>query len=266
MRASAIMLVVALLPAWLLLAVSCETGSGPGRLEYDTPEGDEVAVSCPVHVRPLVDPTVDAEMRNFPTASPEGTPREPGSWITPVPRETRIPSGSLGALFPVDPITGELPPSCVPQSNAQLGSPFGGFFANEAELDGLGRLCGCDVRGGGHDVWRDYFKLRADLYLTTPGAREAFTMEARTIEGRGFEDVEDVDEARLASIGDERTIRLNVGSINGQRFEAKKVLLVRWHNIIARMELSPQQPTDLLLDYAAQLGRNIEAVASGSGS
>ena len=89
-------------------------------------------------------------------------------------------------------------------------------------------------------------------------------MEAETIQGRGFEDVRDVDEARLASLGDERAIRLNVYSINGERAEGHKVLLVRWHNVIARMELSPDKPTDLLLDYAAQLGRNIEAVANGS--
>lgn len=53
-------------------------------------------------------------------------------------------------------------------------------------------------------------------------------------------------------------------SINGQRAEGQKTLLVRWHNIIARVELSPYKPTELLLDYAEQLGRNIEAVANGS--
>jgi hypothetical protein len=261
MRAPAKLSAVVLLAVWALLGVSCEARSGPGQLEYDTPEGDEVAVGCPVYVRPLIDPTVEAEMFNFATASPVGTPREPGSWITPIPRETRIPSGSLGTLFPVDPITGELPTSCAPQSNAELGCRFCGFFAYEAELDRLGRLCGCDVRGGGDD----YFSLRADLYLTTAGAREAFTMEARTMNGRGFEDVGGVDEARLAGLGDERTIRLNVFFVNGQRAEGHKQLLVRWHNIIALMELSPYKPTELLLEYAEQLGRNIEAVANGGG-
>jgi len=245
---------------WATLAVSCEARSGPGQLEYDTPEGDEVAVSCPVDI-PL-DPTVLAEILDEPNVK---TPVTPGYWITPVPRETAVPAGSLGALFPADPISGQLlGDGCAPASNAEVGSPFGGFFASEAELDRLGRLCGCNVLAGGEDVWLDYFKLRADLYLTTAGAREAFRMETQTLR-RGFEDIRDVDQARLAGLGDERTIRLNVHSINGQRAEGQKVLLVRWHNIIARVELSPYKPTQLLLDYAEQLGRNIEAMTSGSG-
>ena len=268
MRGPAKLSVVVLLAVLSLLALSCETRSGPGQLEYDTPEGDEVAVSCPVDILPfLLDPTVGAAIVNYPSVEPT-TAEEARNRLwnaTPVPRETAVPAGSLGALFPADPITGELPGRCSPESNADLGSPFGGFFANEAELDRLGRLCGCDVLGGGEDVWLDYFWLRADLYLTTAGAREAFKMEARNIQGRGFEDVKDVDEAGLAALGDERTIRLNVFLINGQRAEGQKVLLVRWHNVIARMELSPYKPTELLLDYAAQLATNIEAVADRSG-
>jgi hypothetical protein len=45
------------------------------------------------------------------------------------------------------------------------------------------------------------------------------------------------------------------------RFEAEKVL-VRWHNIIACMELSPRQPTDLLLTTRRNSAGNIEAVAT----
>jgi hypothetical protein len=60
MRASAT-LSAALLLGWSLLAVSCGTRTGPGQLEYDTAEGDEVAVSCPVDFPPL-DPTVEFEM------------------------------------------------------------------------------------------------------------------------------------------------------------------------------------------------------------
>lgn len=255
MRPPAKLSVIILLAVWLLLALSCETHSGPGQLEYGTLEGDEVTVSCPVDLPPL-DPTEWAQILED-SETPAATP-----WllrITPLPRETALPAGSLGALLPPDPITGDLPGSCLQESNAEVGCPNCGF-ADEAQLDRLGRLCGCKVRGGGED----YFSLRADLYLTATGAREAFRMEARTIQGRGFEDVRDVDQARLEGLGDEQTIRLNVYSINGQRAEGHKILLVRWHNITARIELSPYKPTKLLLDYAAQLGSNIEAMVKGS--
>jgi len=195
MRASGRQSVIILLAAWSLLSVSCDTGSGPGQLEYDTPEGDEVAVSCPISILPFLDPTVMAGIVDIdpiaePTKAEEIRYR---LWnATPVPRETAVPAGSLGALFPANPITGELPGSCAPESNAEVGSPFGGFFADEAELDRLGRLCGCNIGGSivplGGGVSQGYFWLRADLYLTTAGAREAFRMEARNIHGPGFED------------------------------------------------------------------------------
>jgi hypothetical protein len=258
----------AVIVLWLLLAVSCETRSGSGQLVYGTAEGDEVRVLCPVDL-PLLDPTLEAEILNYPR-DVAGNPVDPTRAaesrdrllsITPPPRETAIPMGSLGALLPANPVSGRPPGLCVPQSNADIGSPFGGLFADEAALDRLGRLCGCDILG---DV-DEYSGGRVDLYLTTAGAREAFRMESQSISGRGFEDVQDVDQARLARVGDERTLRLDLFYVNGEKREHQKILLVRWHNIIARMELASHEPTEMLLDYAEQLGRNIEGVANGGG-
>jgi hypothetical protein len=271
--------VVALSVLWPLLAVSLLLGAcgghytgwpfatpeGPGQLEYGTLGGDEVAVSCPVEFQPP-DPTEWAQILED-SKTPYATP-----WlakITPLPRETALPTGSLGALLPADPITGELPGSCLRDSNAEVGCQYCGFFAGQAELDRLGRVCGCDITGGGEDGWRDYFDVRADLYLTTPGAREAFRMESDLLQ-RAFEfDVENVDQARLEDLGDERIIKQDLLIVeykgNETRSKAQQALLVRWHNIVVRMELSPYKPTELLLDYAEQLGRNIEATANSGG-
>jgi hypothetical protein len=254
--------------AFVATGLSCTAGSGPGHLapEYATPEGDEVAVSCPPEVWPedvnVLTPM--AEVAERATQHPEDYPPPLGVYITPPPRDN---TGTVAALIPPYPFSGE-PGSCVLSSNYEHGSPFGGFFANEAELDRLGRLCGCDTTDATHDVSRGYFSLRVDLYLTTTGAREGFRMESDLLQ-RAFEfNVENVDQARLENLGDERIIKQDLSIVkykgNETRSKAQQALLARWHNIVARIELSPYQPTEMLLDYAEQLGRNIEAAAKNA--
>ena len=216
---------IRLLPLLACLLVACHSPSSSSHIPdiaSQTPEDDEVAVSCP----PLLGKT---------------------------------PPGTIAALLPPDPFSGQLN-GCGLSPNSEDGAPFSGFFADEAELDRLGRLCGCDALGDGKGVWTDYFSVRGDVYLTTTGARAAFKMESQTLT-RGFEDVSEVDEARLASLGEERVIMQHVFYVNGQQTEGQRVLLVRWHNIVARIELSPYHPTEMLLDYAAQLDKNIQAAA-----
>lgn len=260
--------VVLFFVAFVATGVSCETRSGPGQLapEYATPEGDEVAVSCPPEVWPqdvnVLTPM--AEVAERATQHPEDYPPPLGVYITPPPRDN---TGTVAALIPAYPFSGK-PGSCVLSPNSEDGAPFTGFFANEAELDRLGRLCGCDTSDAGDDLLRDSLSLRVDLYLSTTGAREGFRKEADLLR-RAFElDVENVDQARLANIGDERIIKQDIlfAEQNGHEWQEKGewTLLARWHNIVARIELSPYQPTEMLLDYAEQLGRNIEAAAKNA--
>lgn len=254
--------------ALMVLALSCKTDSGPGQLapEYATPEGDEVPVSCPPELELPGDNilTPMAEVAERATEHPEDYPPPLGVYITPLPRDI---TGSVAALIPAGPFSGE-PGNCYLSPNSEDGAPFAGFFADEAELDRIGRLCGCDGGDSGEDVRRDDLSMRVDLYLTTTGAREGFRMESRTLGTAGYENIGDLDQARLDRLGDERIVRQEVIFLeqNGREWQQKgeQTLLVRWHNIVARIELSPYHPTEMLLDYAEQLGRNIEAAAKNA--
>lgn len=172
----------------------------------------------------------------------------------PLKLDSHITAGSLGTLLPADPRSGELPKYCSLKSNDVVGAPDYGFFALKDELERLGRVCGCD------DGRYGSFHVRIDQYLTTSGAHEAFGKEAGELRARRVEEVEGVDEAQLGDIGDERIVKQTFYSVNGQVRENNRVLLMRRRNIIARME-TPIKDVEVLLEYAAQLDKNIQAAA-----
>lgn len=176
----------------------------------------------------------------------------------PIEFHSEIAAGSLGALLPANPISGIAPATCPLLSNSVVGAYDYGFFASESELERLGRICGCEY--GNYES----LDVRIDLYHATDGAHEAFAQEAKYVKEPPNEEVEGVNKEQLSHIGNERIIKQTFYSINGQERKFDAVLLMRRANIIARMELTPEQPVDVLLEYAAQLDKNIEAAAAAN--
>jgi len=213
--------------------------------EMRTPDGTEVSLSCPPSLVDVADPTKLAEaLRNFDIRTPE-----PPEGL--IPPGALFPPGSLGTVLPPDPNTGQPVGSCSPKPNESVGEPFSGFFASQSQLEQMGRLCGCSFDGfEGYDI-------RIDMYEATPGAKEAYRREARTIYPQL--DPLSIDEA----IGEERTLRRSPDEYD------RYILLFRRRNVIARLELSYYResspdgkgPREPVLEYAAQLDRNIEAAA-----
>jgi hypothetical protein len=153
-------------------------------------------------------------------------------------------------------LTREVPATCSLKSNSVVGAPDYGFFAVESELERLGRICGCSYGSYGS------LYVRIDMYRATDGAHEAFAQEAGYLGEPPNKEVKEVDKDQLSDIGNERTIKQTFYSINGQERKHNVVLLMRQSNIIARMDLTPEQPVDVLLEYAAQLDQNIQAAAA----
>jgi hypothetical protein len=176
----------------------------------------------------------------------------------PVKFHSEIAPGSLGTLLPMDPVLNKVPAYCSLDSNDVVGAPDYGFFAPENELERLGRICGCSY---GH---YEALYVRIDIYQEADGAHEAFAQEASYLDEPPNKEVEEVDKSQLSDIGNERKLKQTFYSVNGQQRKHDAVLLMRRSNIIARMDFTPEQPVDLLLEYAAQLDRNIQAAAAAN--
>jgi hypothetical protein len=249
--------------------------------------GDELELKCPPTLLEAVEPTRLAEEMDklqIPTYVPG--PEELG--LTP---EAFTGAGTLCSLLPPDPMTGELLDYCSPEPNEQLGVQFGGGFALEAQLVEMGRLCGATVGGYG----RGNVHVRLDKYKAVAGANEAFRREAVVItpttdlppwpltnEQRAAveanrkceQDANDrmqsnIDHELLESIGEDRELQVSVGTMNDQCWIEQYAMLIRRRNIVARMDFaldfgSPGQASLVpsMLEYAAQLDRNIEAAAA----
>ena len=182
----------------------------------------------------------------------------PGAVSTLLPPEA---PNSLTTLIPLQASTGPID-CCGGERNEDFGARFGGGFASEEQLVQMGRLCGVTASGG--------MSMRVDLYLATAGAAEAYKREAETMRpGRLTERVEPQDRQMLDSIGDERTLTRIIEIVNDQKIDSDHYeLLFRRRNIIARIKLSygffpfpGKGPPEPLLEYAAQLDRNIQAAA-----
>jgi hypothetical protein len=114
--------------------------------------------------------------------------------------------------------------------------------------------------------------------LATPGAKEAYRREADTMLEHELKDISSPDRELFLSIGERQELRKTTGTINGQPFEETYDVLFQRRNVVARVELKYVGTIDLsskppvvssagsgpltpLLEYAAQLDRNIEATA-----
>ena len=168
--------------------------------------------------------------------------------------------------------------SCGADPNPDVGEPPL-LYSPETQLYQMGRVCGGETYfGGSGDPWT--MSVQLHLYETTPGAGEAYRREATQMLGSGGdpeirqcrEDAEGrleaaADRDLLLAVGDERELTTNVGLIDHEcSGDDEYVLLFRRRNVIARLELSNNLPTsevspDPVLEYAAQLDRNIEAAA-----
>jgi hypothetical protein len=268
-----------------LLLLGCEK---PSPLPEDlaatiqTPEGNEVKVTCPPSFEVAIGPTKLAEILSrpgFPQPEPGDIP--PGAFARP---------GSLCTLLPPDPISGQ-PIDFCPAETYPDAESF--FLADEELLDQMGRLCGISVSLYGPDYsWE--MDADVELYATTPGAKEAFRRSATGTGFGGESDSSDLapnddeisrslrrchedalrrlgdttDFDLLLSLGDERELGASVGLVDGECSDFETYdLLLRRRNVISRIDLSFQStagepPVTLLLNYAAQLDRNIEAAAA----
>ena len=253
------LLVISFAAAVLLLA-SCGQEDDPFNLFRDptplpdsvaaslrTPEGNEVSLTCPPSLTDADPDKLATAMAQFNIHTPSSLdavetlvpPEAPNSLRTLIPRES--PEG------PVD--------CCGSSTNSDFGAPFGGggmfgFGASEEQLIQMGRLCGIFAGSG------PALEMRVDLYVATPGAKEAYRREARSIYPQL--DPLPIDEM----VGDERTLRRSPDQYEWY------ILLFRRGNVIARLELSYRELSpdgrgspEPLLQYAAQLDRNIEAAA-----
>jgi hypothetical protein len=243
-----------LLVCMSLLSVACSTGRS-----LRTPDGTEVNVVCPPSL-------TDADPDRLATIWADRSFLTPGVLSTLVPPE---PSNSLWTLVPADSPNG--PVWCCSESgNQSFGSPGGGgglfgFGAGEEQLNQMGRLC-----GGIANSQKGALRMRVDLYVAAPGAAEAYKREADTMKPDYLrENVEPENRQLLASIGDEQILTRALTVVNDQRLDNDDYeLLFRRHNVIARIELSygsfsapGKGPPEPLLEYAAELDRNIEAAA-----
>jgi hypothetical protein len=248
-----------------LLSVACGTDRS-----LKTPDGTEVNVVCPSSL-------ADADPDNLATAWANRSFLTADALSTLRPPEA---ANSLKTLIPVDSPDGSVW-CCSDRDNASFGSPEGGgglfgFGASEEQLDEMGRLCG-EIANSQEGALR----MRVDLYVAVPGAREAFKREADKMAADGFyhEEIKLDDESLLLSIGDERAF-MRYSHYEGEKPRRLDIddyeLLFRRRNIIARLQLSyldtslgfpaytttPQKgPPEPLLEYAAQLDRNIGAAA-----
>jgi hypothetical protein len=223
-----------------------------------TPEGNEVSVTCPPSFEEAIGPTKLAEILSRP-----GFPQpEPGD----IPPDAFARPGSLCTLLPPDPVSGESITFCPSLTNADpaaAGETEGQWEEYYAQM---GRLCRVSVSLYGPDhPWE--MNVDMELYATTPGAREAFRPKA----GQGEPDDDSllVDRDLLLSLGDERRFYRIMGYIDGEVIDQDiYVLQFRRRNIATELSLSyiGTSPTgkgspDPVLEYAAQLDRNIEAAA-----
>lgn len=238
-----------------LVAVACSSARS-----LKTPDGSEVNVVCPPSL-------TDADPDKLATAWANRSFLTPDALSTLRPPEA---TNSLRTLIPVDSPDGPVW-CCSESSNRSFGSPEGGgglfgFGAGEEQLNQMGRLCGgiADSQNGG-------LRMRVDLYVAAPGAAEAYKREADTMKPDYLrENVEPEDQQLFASIGDERILTRVLTIVNDQQLDNDDYeILYRRRNIIARIELTygsfshpGKGPPDPLLEYAAQLDRNIEAAAA----
>jgi hypothetical protein len=246
-----------LLACLWLTATACDSrGPLPANVAapLKTPDGSEVNIVCPPSL-------TDADPTKLATAMAQfniHTPSSADSLATIRPPEA---ANSLSTLIPRESPAGPVN-CCDTETNKDFGAPFGGGFASEEQLIQMGRLCGVRARGG--------MSMRVDLYAATAGATEAYKREADTMRPRDVrEDVEPEDQQLLASVGDERKLTRFVWIVNGQKLDVDDYeLLFRRRNVVARLRLTygsfyapGKGPPEPLLEYAAQLDRNIEAVA-----
>lgn len=229
--------------------------------EYDTPEGNEVSFQCPSEA---VTYGMDTLLKEF-EESYRST-RTPGEELSfpdlsdspPAP----VQPGTLAILLPPDPLTGRLVPSYTLNTNASVGCAGCGYWANEFALDQMGRLCGLStslgassISASGDDIIISQLFLQLDYYRTTPGAEEAFQ---RQVEEEFDEKVEDV----TLDVGDERQLFASTYEFASSGGSTTYSLLMRRRNIIVRLsDWDGEEQTGAVLEYAAQLDRNIEAAA-----
>jgi hypothetical protein len=221
-----------------------------------TPDGSEVELACPPSL-------ADADPEALATALAEymiHTPTSPDAIKTLVPPE---PPNSLRTVIPLESPVGPVD-CCGGETNKDLGAPFGGGFAAEEQLIKMGRLCGVTADSV------PALTMRVDLYTATAGAAYAYAREAEMMRpGDTRENVEPENKELLMSIGGERKLTRFVWIMNGQRLDVDDYeLLFRRSNVVARIRLtygslytSGGGPPEPLLEYAAQLDRNIEAAA-----
>ena len=257
--------------ACLWLAVACDGNRQPLpeslARTLKTPDGSEVAIACVPSVLDDVDPVALATaMVGFNIHTPSSIDTAATRVATLMPPEA---ANSLRTLVPVDSPDGSVW-CCSDRNNASFGDPQGGgglfgFGAGEEQLDQMGRLC-----GGIANSEEGALRMRVDLYVATPGATEAYKREAEVMRpGYLREDLELENQGLLFSIGDERKLTRILTKVNDEYVDTDLYeLIFRRRNIIARIELSygsfsapGKGPPELLLEYAAQLDRNIEAAA-----
>lgn len=224
-----------------------------------TPEGNEGRVTCPPSFEEALGPTKVAEGLDI----IERETRVPSQEELGVPPDAFVPPGSLCTLFPPDPVSGEPIDFCPALTNADLA---GGSTEWEEHYDQTGRLCGISVSLHGADYpWQ--MNVDLELYATTPGAREAFRSKAG--QGDANDDSVLADQDLLLSLGDERRLHRIEGYMDGELIDQDiYILQFRRRNIVAELSLayigaSPTDkgPPEPVLEYAAQLDRNIEAAA-----
>jgi len=247
---------------------------------YDEPRGDELEFECPEgsSTPGIEEVEVFAELMEAMKSTPapgEMPYANVESALSELPRPTAEP-GTLATLLPPDPFADSAIPRSSVNTNEGVGCPGCGYWTNEYELNLMGRLCGLKSDIGGWappvssgdtiylDVGTVYIEL--DYYATTPGAIEAFQRETSGNALQG-DSVDSGDNESLHSLGDDRSLTLSVPHSGGTQSEPNAYeLLFRRRNIIARMHGAyfsgaSEEGPDAILEYAAQLDRNIEAAA-----
>ncbi len=251
-----------------LLLLACETRQPlPSSLvkKLRTPDGTEIQRTCPPPIEQVADPTKVAELlnRNFDFYNETLGPEDFG-----IPPEVMNPPDSPALLIPTAAPLGAQVSCCSDLTNQEMGDPNFGSFASEEQLNQLGRLCGFTA-----DSVPEAYQIRLDYYRTTPGAKEAYRREAALFSQYEVSNLDTLDQQALSSIGEDRVLGRTISWTNGVRDEADEfTLFIRRRNVIASIDLqyvllpgTHQGPPTPLLQYAAQLDRNIEAAAQQGG-
>jgi hypothetical protein len=251
-----------------------QTPAGDELLGLSCPEGISTDVGLEEFVR--VQQQVEEAWKATATALHSDIPTSPAN---PFPFATQIalppelyeatpapaPAGSLASLLTPDPVSGRSVPEYTLNSNALVGSPGYGYHASEQQLDQMGRLCGLytslnEFTHGPSEGWVMHVYL--DFFATSPGANEAFRRWSKDLKGSG--DVGLADPTSLERVGEERKLRLSEATAK-YSYDTYD-LLFRRRNIVFLIRLNygestEGRPVELVVEYAAELDRNIESLA-----